>query len=393
VTHGTAAAASPARRARRPLVLLTPKYLHHHRPATSALEDMTSGTFFNRVIDDGKARRLRHTLPYPPDPSPPALPGCALACMRRPPGDGPRRSPGARAQASDNTRHRAAHPVTGEPFLLPPERIRRVVLCAGQIYYRLRWAGRTHARVPRVAPASSVAACWGSCRGPARSAPACWAAQAHAPAGGSLSRRGALGPAPARALTGARAQQRATRRAHPRHGPRAPGAARALPARPGHEGAAGPAAAAAAGGSAVAWCNRRARARRWCRSTRARSWCGARRSPRTWARSGARARPARPPPPAFARLPRICRLSHGMQLMALLKTQMPCEAPAPCAVVSSCLRRRRAGTSSRAWRPRCASSPWPRTACRPGRCTTWAAPRRRPPVRSPAHARACLRSP
>ena len=38
----------------RPLVLLTPKYLHHHRPATSALHDMTSGTFFNRVIDDGK---------------------------------------------------------------------------------------------------------------------------------------------------------------------------------------------------------------------------------------------------------------------------------------------------------------------------------------------------
>ena len=35
-------------------MLLTPKYLHHHRPATSALHDMTSGTFFNRVIDDGK---------------------------------------------------------------------------------------------------------------------------------------------------------------------------------------------------------------------------------------------------------------------------------------------------------------------------------------------------
>jgi len=88
VTHGTAAAASPARRARRPLVLLTPKYLHHHRPATSALEDMTSGTFFNRVIDDGKARRpLPYpTLPYPLASSPPALPGGTLACMRCPPG-------------------------------------------------------------------------------------------------------------------------------------------------------------------------------------------------------------------------------------------------------------------------------------------------------------------
>jgi len=58
-------------------VLLTPKYLHHHRPATSALEDMTSGTFFNRVIDDGKARRLR-----PPAPSPRAPPSCAYAGMR-----------------------------------------------------------------------------------------------------------------------------------------------------------------------------------------------------------------------------------------------------------------------------------------------------------------------
>ena len=39
----------------KPLVLLTPKYLLHHRPATSALADFTVGTFFNRVIDDGKA--------------------------------------------------------------------------------------------------------------------------------------------------------------------------------------------------------------------------------------------------------------------------------------------------------------------------------------------------
>lgn len=39
----------------KPLVLLTPKYLLHHRPATSALADLTVDTFFNRVIDDGKA--------------------------------------------------------------------------------------------------------------------------------------------------------------------------------------------------------------------------------------------------------------------------------------------------------------------------------------------------
>ena len=42
----------------KPLVLLTPKYLLHHRPATSALVDFSVGTFFNRVIDDGKVRIL-----------------------------------------------------------------------------------------------------------------------------------------------------------------------------------------------------------------------------------------------------------------------------------------------------------------------------------------------
>jgi 2-oxoglutarate dehydrogenase E1 component len=54
---------------------------------------MTIGTFFNRVIDDGKA--------------------------------------------SDNTRHLAVNPATGRPYLLPPGQIRRVVLCTGQIYYQL----------------------------------------------------------------------------------------------------------------------------------------------------------------------------------------------------------------------------------------------------------------
>ncbi len=38
----------------KPLVLFTPKALLHHRPFTSALKDLTAGTFFNRVIDDGK---------------------------------------------------------------------------------------------------------------------------------------------------------------------------------------------------------------------------------------------------------------------------------------------------------------------------------------------------
>ena len=47
----------------KPLVLLTPKYLLHHRPATSALADFTVGTFFNRVIDDSKV----YLLPFMPE--------------------------------------------------------------------------------------------------------------------------------------------------------------------------------------------------------------------------------------------------------------------------------------------------------------------------------------
>eukprot|EP00879_Flechtneria_rotunda_P017667 GHRR01018519.1.p1 GENE.GHRR01018519.1~~GHRR01018519.1.p1 ORF type:complete len:632 (+),score=225.54 GHRR01018519.1:2874-4769(+) len=78
---------------KKPLVLFTPKYLLHHRPCSSALKDFTIGTFFNRVIDDGKA--------------------------------------------SDNTRHRSVNKATGQPFLLPPDAIRRVVLCTGQVYYQL----------------------------------------------------------------------------------------------------------------------------------------------------------------------------------------------------------------------------------------------------------------
>lgn len=43
----------------KPLVLLTPKFLLHHRPATSALSDFAIGTHFNRVIDDCKVSLFR----------------------------------------------------------------------------------------------------------------------------------------------------------------------------------------------------------------------------------------------------------------------------------------------------------------------------------------------
>ena len=38
---------------------------------------------------------------------------------------------------NDNTRHLSTHPTTGEPYLLDALDIRRVIMCTGQVYYRL----------------------------------------------------------------------------------------------------------------------------------------------------------------------------------------------------------------------------------------------------------------
>lgn len=62
---------------------MSPKFLHHHEPCTSALSDFAIGTFFNRVIDDGKA--------------------------------------------SDNMRHKLINPDTHEPYLMQPNQIKRVI--------------------------------------------------------------------------------------------------------------------------------------------------------------------------------------------------------------------------------------------------------------------------
>jgi 2-oxoglutarate dehydrogenase E1 component len=77
----------------KPLVVMSPKYLLHHTPCTSALEDFAPGSYFNRIIDDNKV--------------------------------------------SDNTRHQSKNPTTGESYLLPPESIRRILVCSGQVYYQL----------------------------------------------------------------------------------------------------------------------------------------------------------------------------------------------------------------------------------------------------------------
>ena len=45
-------------------------------------------------------------------------------------------------QASDNTRHLSRHPKTGELYVVPPDQMRRVVLCSGPIYYHLSNARR-----------------------------------------------------------------------------------------------------------------------------------------------------------------------------------------------------------------------------------------------------------
>lgn len=77
----------------KPSIMLTPKYLLHHKPCTSAVSDMGTGSFFRRIIDDNNA--------------------------------------------ADNTRHRGSNPTTGELLIVPPSDVKRVVMCSGQIYYKL----------------------------------------------------------------------------------------------------------------------------------------------------------------------------------------------------------------------------------------------------------------
>ncbi|CAI5956691.1 unnamed protein product [Closterium sp. NIES-64] len=76
----------------KPLVVMSPKYLLHHKPCASPLSHFTSGTFFQPVIADG--------------------------------------------DIGDNMRHLHADK------LLPPGEMKRLVLCSGKIYYSLAHARR-----------------------------------------------------------------------------------------------------------------------------------------------------------------------------------------------------------------------------------------------------------
>eukprot|EP00056_Hartaetosiga_gracilis_P008673 m.124846 g.124846 ORF g.124846 m.124846 type:complete len:1100 (+) comp12965_c0_seq4:167-3466(+) len=94
---------------KKPLIIITPKYLLHHKPCSSALGDFGPATFFRRVIEEGKD--------------------------------------------ADNLRHMAPS------FLLPNEEIKRVVLCSGQVFYKLfhernrRQAGNVcFVRLEQIAP-------------------------------------------------------------------------------------------------------------------------------------------------------------------------------------------------------------------------------------------------
>mmetsp|Transcript_48294 Transcript_48294/g.134879 ORF Transcript_48294/g.134879 Transcript_48294/m.134879 type:complete len:254 (-) Transcript_48294:52-813(-) len=93
------------RRFKKPLVVMTPKYLLHHSKATSAFEDFGERGFFARVIVD-----------YNPL--------------------GPHE-----AGLADNTRHLATTK-SGAPVTVPLESIRRVIVCSGQMYYTLSNARR-----------------------------------------------------------------------------------------------------------------------------------------------------------------------------------------------------------------------------------------------------------
>eukprot|EP00051_Salpingoeca_urceolata_P002017 m.46182 g.46182 ORF g.46182 m.46182 type:complete len:1161 (+) comp11836_c0_seq1:131-3613(+) len=86
---------------RKPLILMSPKWLLHHRACTSPLSAFATGTFFDRVIVDG--------------------------------------------EPSDNLRHTLVDEL-GEPFLLPPDQIKRVVLCSGQVFYHLHSARKRRKR-------------------------------------------------------------------------------------------------------------------------------------------------------------------------------------------------------------------------------------------------------
>jgi 2-oxoglutarate dehydrogenase E1 component len=92
----------------KPLIVFTPKWLLHHGHCVSSLADFETGSAFRRLIDDGtKADNLRHLHP------------------RR------KKKKGTHLDVNNSSGS------TDRFELAPREEARRLILCSGQVYYKL----------------------------------------------------------------------------------------------------------------------------------------------------------------------------------------------------------------------------------------------------------------